>query len=388
MSSADAADLHLEVVRDPAALEALRQAWEALLAQVASPSLFLTPTWITTWWSVFGRDRSLHVVTLRDRDGALVGIAPLQITRGHEGVPPKLRVLSFIGQSGDTLAEELDVIVRPGHEREVAQVLVRHLLGEEAPGFDLLRLARMRMDSAFLPRFEEAMEALGMPVERRGIQPSPALRLPVSQDELLRAQSRNFRSQLRNARNRLAREGEVTCVWGGSDVPVGEAMDTVIALHRQRWGPDDGSFDTDAYVTFHKALAPRLAEEGRLVLALLQVDGKPVAARYDFAYAKRIWCFQGGWNPAYERMRVGTLLTEDVLRWGVDRGFAEYAFLSGEDAYKTRWSDVTYELVDVHAWGRSPAARRARRRGRLREAAKRIPLLRWVARKLRRGASA
>ena len=194
---------------------------------------------------------------------------------------------------------------------------------------------------------------------------SPYFPLPASADDVLAGLSKNFRRQVRNARNRLEREGTVELAFAGKDVPVDEAMDCLIRLHRKRWGPEDGSFDTDAYVRFHRALSRAFHADGRLLLVLLRLDGVAIAARYDFVYAGRIWCFQGGWDPDFERMRVGTLLTAEVLRFGAEQGLVEYAFLSGDDAYKLRWTQASRPLFDVLIWGRGPRPLLARAKRRV-----------------------
>ncbi|MDJ0975631.1 MAG: GNAT family N-acetyltransferase [Planctomycetota bacterium] len=375
----------LVVLEDPAALATLAKDWDALLEASRSPSLFLTSTWVTTWWEVFGQGGALHVVCVRSDAGELIGVAPFFVRTGVEGLPAPLRVLMLIGQQGDTLAEELDVIARPGAEAEVAEAVSKHLIACGASTWDAIWFERVRADSAVMPHIEAALAGSGLEVERRNAQPSAYLPLPDSMEALTGALSKNFRRQLRNARNRLGREGDVALRFAGVDVTVEEAMATLVRLHRERWGPDDGSFDTDAYVRFHQALSLRLFDEDRLMLVLLTLDGTPIAARYDFLYGERIWCFQGGWDPAYERMRVGTLLTADVLEWGIENGYVEYAFLSGDDPYKRRWTDASRELFDLFAWGRSGAARRARRKERLVAALRAIPPVRWLVRRLRGG---
>ena len=166
----------------------------------------------------------------------------------------------------------------------------------------------------------------------------------------------------------------------GRDVPLDEAYETLVALHRVRWGPDDGSFDTAHYVGFHRTLCPQLLEQGRLLLVLLRVAGRPVAARYDFLFAGRIWCFQGGWDPGYEKQRVGTILTAEVMRLGIEEGAREYAFLSGDDNYKRRWTSESRTLHDLVVWGRGARPAWVRMRQRLKAAVKRVPGMKWLAR--------
>ena len=356
MSEAQTGSLRVEALADPRALADLAGMWDDLLAASDADALFLTWTWISTWWEVFGAGRRLHVLTAHDAEGALVGIAPLMVQRGVEGFPARLRVLMVIGQQGETLAERLDLIVQKGREDEVVGAFVAHLLDEQRALFDVLFFERVREDSTALAALRRCLGERGLSMRTSNEQPSPYRTLPASYEELRASMSRNFRRQLSNARNRLEKKGAVQLHFAPQDIPVAQGMDTLIALHRARWGPDEGSFRTPAYLQFHHTLSERLAARGELVLVLLGVGDETVAGRYDFLYGGRVWCFQGGWEPTFERMRVGTVLTAEVLRWAIEQGGTEYDFLSGDDPYKRRWADDSRTLVDLRAWGRGPRA--------------------------------
>lgn len=370
------AETRLDVISEPEVLSTLAEEWDALLLDSEAASPFLGSTWIRTWWEVFGADRRLYVLVAREEDGTLLGLAPLMVQRGVEGCRPRSRVLLFIGQQGETLAERLDVIVRKGDEKRVVAAFVEHLLATQRALFDVLFLERVRAESSTLALLRQGLLAHGLKVRTENEQPSPYLPLPASYEALQSGMSRNFRRQLKNASNRLAKEGAVRISFAPTDLPVAEGMETLIELHRARWGPEEGSFRTQDYKAFHRLLSQRLADREELVLAFLTVDGEHVAGRYDFLYDERIWCFQGGWRPGHERMRVGTILTAEVLRWAIDQGCREYDFLSGAEAYKSRWSKAERTLVDLRAWGHGPRAWADFQLGRARA---------WARRLLRRG---
>jgi CelD/BcsL family acetyltransferase involved in cellulose biosynthesis len=58
---------------------------------------------------------------------------------------------------------------------------------------------------------------------------------------------------------------------------------------------------------------------------------------------------QGGWDPEFGDCRPGTIMTADVVRWGIEHGFRVYEFLAGEQEYKRRWADSERTFVDVVA---------------------------------------
>jgi len=83
----------------------LAAAWSSLLQESASDTLFLTHEWLNAWWEVFGSERELYILLVRDSE-ELIGIAPL-IRREvrHYGLLP-FRRLEFLA-SGEDEADEI-----------------------------------------------------------------------------------------------------------------------------------------------------------------------------------------------------------------------------------------------------------------------------------------
>ncbi len=342
--------VRVEHIEGSEGLKALAVEWNELLAASASDSLFLRHEWITTWWDVFGERFHLAAEAARDETGRLVGLAPCMTGPGPGRLSRRLPHLMVIGQQGDTLAEHLDLIVRRDCESAVVPALLDALSTDDAPHWDVLYFERVLEASPVLVVLADHLRAKGYAPERSSAGVSPYLPLPSSFESLLSAKSRNFRKQYLNSSNRLAREGEVRFRLAGRDVSHEEAFETLVSLHRARWEGKDGSFATEAYVRFHRELSRRLLDVDACCLALLDVGAATVAARYDFVHAGKMWCFQGGWLPAYERMRVGTLLLGHVLGWAIEQGLEEYDFLSGEDPYKHRWATDERALVNLTAF--------------------------------------
>jgi CelD/BcsL family acetyltransferase involved in cellulose biosynthesis len=93
-------------------------------------------------------------------------------------------------------------------------------------------------------------------------------------------------------------------------------------------------------------------------MIFLEADGQIVAGRYDFAYAGKAWCFQGGWLPEWEKERAGKMMLTAMMRWCIEHGLSEYDFLGGEASYKNEWSSDTRSMADIEA--SSPSSMRGR----------------------------
>src|SRR5262245_34521390 len=109
-------------------LQELRPAWDTLLRQSASNSIFLTWEWVTAWWSAYGKGCGLRVWAAFDDDGILRGLAPLrQHTKKRYG--QTAAVLSFIGD-GTNDADYLDFVIAATYEDRVMQAFSRRWVEE------------------------------------------------------------------------------------------------------------------------------------------------------------------------------------------------------------------------------------------------------------------
>ncbi|MCA1667811.1 MAG: GNAT family N-acetyltransferase [Thermomicrobia bacterium] len=94
-----AGNLHIETT----SVDALRDAWDALVPAAITPFPFQSTGWAAAWCSVFAEDAEPLVLAVRDDAGALIGIAPLVLRQTALG-----RTVQLIG--GDDLTDYLDII--------------------------------------------------------------------------------------------------------------------------------------------------------------------------------------------------------------------------------------------------------------------------------------
>ena len=330
-------------------LRTLAPHWNDLLQRSGSNAIFLTWEWISTWWEVFGGRFQLLVLTAEDDAGQLIGIAPMMVGRRRSASGLTFRALMLIGQRVDTLAEYLDFIVQSGREVEVTAAFCDFLQRDLAAEWDFVFFERILTTSPNLPTLKGMTNRPRFIALRERELRSPHVTLCGDWAAFLASKSRNFRNQWNNSWNRLEAVGDVRFLFGGRDLPLSTALAEVGRLHRERWEAKSASFKTGDYLTFHERLCARLHARGWLLLLLLSVNGENVAVRYDYVYADKLWCMQGGWSPEFAAKRVGTLLTGKVIEWGIEHGLREYDFLGGDSEYKRRWSNGERVMTNLTA---------------------------------------
>jgi CelD/BcsL family acetyltransferase involved in cellulose biosynthesis len=139
---------------------------------------------------------------------------------------------------------------------------------------------------------------------------------------------------------------------------------------------------------FHEYVSKWLFDTGLLRFYRLRVEGRTVATLYCFESAGRLYYYQGGIDPAWERESVGTVLMGQVIKDAFDRRLVLFDFMRGTEDYKFRWTSRTRDIavldVGVSAVGkglvaltRSAALARRRVKGFL-QSARRQPAPRVV----------
>ena len=332
------------LVTDEAAFLALEPEWDELVSRSPADSLFLSWAYVSSWWSIYGEGCQLRVLTARDGDGRLCGLAPLVLGPG-QGHRRHLRFLTFLGALGDTLSEYLDFVVLPGLEHEVLPEFWR-IMSTELAGWDVVSLPLVPASSTTIDVLKQQAGGDAGRLRQPSAHVSPFIRLDNDWDAYLRLRSRSFRRGFQSTWNRAHRHA-VRVLHAGVDIPIGSALDRLIALNRARWGDAGLAFHTDEFCAFHRLLAPKLLAKGQVSVMLLQLDGKDAAIRYDFVYGRRLWVFQGGWDPDLGALAPGKILTAYSIQWCIENGLDEYDFLAGDASYKRAWSTDTRHLVDL-----------------------------------------
>jgi CelD/BcsL family acetyltransferase involved in cellulose biosynthesis len=323
----------------------LEHEWNALLQDSAADAVFLCWEWMDTWLEVYGDGGEWIILTVRDPNGWLLGVAPMMLDKGSGIVGRWQRRLLLLGQKADTASEYLDWILRRGYESAAVESFAAFILSEKFVPWDILEFTSMRSDAASILLLIAAFKKRGVVITQNQTVTSPYMILPETWEAFLAGQRAKFRQRW----NKFHREHQVTVKFVGQDMTVAEGMSHIRQLNESRWGVRRQSFLSDRYRCFHDHVALRFHEKEQLLMLFLAVDGQIVAGRYDFVYGNKGWSFQGGWLPEWERISIGKLMLTQVVQTCIDKGLAEYDFLGGDSAYKKDWSNGERTLVNLNA---------------------------------------
>lgn len=320
----------VEVLDSVASLQAIAPDWNAMAADCPMRGF----DWLEAWWRHYRPGGELFVLVVQDWTGQPIGVAPWRTeSTTHRG-----RVIRWLGD-GEVCSDHLSVLVRdPSHTPLVAAEIADFLI-DQARDWDLLRLDDCDRDDAVLNSLTDALRQRDCCIRHTDAGACWVIDLPGDWEAFLAMQSKSHRKQLRRTERRAA-EGHAP-VWrpvtNGAELEA--AWPVFVDLHQRRRQSlgEPGCFSSPRFASFHREVAGRLLESGRLRLSLLELDGRPAAADYQFAGNTTTFAYQGGLDPHRLEEEPGRLSLIALIKAAMDEGKAKLDLLRGDEPYKPHW---------------------------------------------------
>ena len=329
---------------------ALGPFWDALLERSAVRTPFMTWDWVSLWWAQHRKGLRLCVSVVDDgRSGEPMAIAPLVIGRQPHGPRKALRHVTFIGCIGDDASQGMDFIVPAGAESTLTPMLCT-AFRDQVLHWDVIDLPYIHEESPNLPFLRAALGRFASSGDRNAPAKSFLMELPGSWDEQMKAWKSKTRVSYRTKWNKLMDENAGRALAGGRDVPYEWAFEELWRLHAARFEGRRSNFLNPAMKRLQLEVIRRWASQGRIVLPLLEADGKVVAGHYGFAMFGKYWSYQTGFDPDYAHLSVGRLSLGWAAQNAIELGLRELDHMPGEARYKQEWSTRTRTVVFLEAF--------------------------------------
>ena len=314
-------------IQSEADFRTLKPAWDALVQDSASNTIFLTWEWVAAWWSVYGYPGELRILAAFDDHDVLRGIAPFRIETARR-YGQTVSTLTFIGD-GSNDSDYLDLIVASGYEEQVLASFRAHWTSELNRGTVLL-LNEIPATSRCLPLLRDFAGSQGKLWTEVEV-PCGTVPLPENWDEYLVKLRPRFRTKIRSVLRDLEGRSEVQFGFCKSREEVRSILPILFDLHTKRWMEDGkpGVFGWEHKRHFYIALSDLLMERGWLRFSWLKWNEMILACQYGFAYQGKYFLLQEGYDPASEHWNLGIGLRAWSIRKFIEEGLREYDFLGG-----------------------------------------------------------
>jgi len=315
---------------------ALEVEWNTLLTRSRADTVFLRWEWVHAWMDVAGNQLEPLVITVRNTEGQLIGIAPFYVAAYRLLNLVPYRILRILGDF-PTGAEYLDWIVDQDQEVEVMAQIGKKL-GECRDRWDGIWMPYVSGWTGATERIEKACESAGLTCRTR-----PAcfayLDLPRTFSEFLDARSGHWRHELRRKERKVFSQADVSFDRCNGEDELPAYLDGLFELHFLRWQlkGEQGAFRRKPNeALFYRRFAPIALRNGWLRLYAIRERGAFKVAQVGYAYNGVLHGLQDGFDPAFAP-GAGIVLRAKVIEACITEGLHGYDFLGEMSDHKARW---------------------------------------------------
>jgi len=290
-------------------LEAYAEAWDDLVQQTPHALPMQSHAWLSCYFRHRLRSgEQWRCVFLFDGQ-QMVGVMPL-ISVGRTGLVGRSKLLRLPDDEKTTTT--VDLVLASGREQEVQQCLADFL--QQLDGgwreFDMPRVPENSASLASLPALSGKLRCLSEPR-------SVGSYLPTVDDfaPYRASLAPKFRSNLRNAANRLARFDDVEYEFLSHELASPQHLECFLAIEAASWKGSGGTaIISDAgHCAFYRSLTEALWRRGWLEWHFLKAEGRTIAAHLAIRCGTSLVIWKVGYDADYSRCSPSTLLFERTL---------------------------------------------------------------------------
>ena len=314
--------LTVEWLEDPQRWSELRDPWDLMAERSAWPTIYATWDFLDCCRLHFAPRRSRLAIAVVREGRQAVGFAPMLITqRQRFGLP-----MRQLGLLASWEADRAPLVVTAGREGECIEALLA-AIAKRARDWDYLQLNELAPEAPLVAALRGwATAARGFRLVESHPSPSPFINLETDVDGWLASLGASTRKSFRRYQRQLEALGRCELEMCDAPETIGPALERYLEIEDRSWkrGAGQGVAKDQRNRAFYRDALPRLAARRRGAVALLTVDGKPIAGNIELWLGRVGYCPQTTFDPEFARYSPGNVLQVMTLRWHHARGIKEY----------------------------------------------------------------
>jgi hypothetical protein len=287
------------------------------------------------------------VLVLKDQHEDIVAIAPFYIHTKRFLRSLSVNEIRFLGSGEDVSPDYLDFIIKKGFENEAINTLIGYLAVKN--GWDIVNLTDMLSTSITARVIRKVAADNGLIVESTERAICPYIRLLPDWDEYIHSLSNNMRFNIKRRMRNLEKDFRTRYfVWQDME-RLEYVMGRLSSLHNKRWEQKGGKhgFSSKQYNAFHQTVAREFALKGWLQLSCLELNDEIIAILYDYRYGKKIYYYQGGFDPSLYKYSPGLVLRAYAIQKAIKDGIEEIDLLKGAYDHKYKWTEYDRHTINL-----------------------------------------
>lgn len=328
-----------QTLRSLDAFVSLKEPWTRLVDTSYHNTIFYKHEWFESWLKAYRGSYKLFVV-ISQKDRQLQSAMPLLKSRGQlYGLP--IRRISFIGNSevphcGPIIDRSLDFSTE-------TRSLLKYVTATERD-WDVLWLQKMVHNKQMVEPMVAYFRDQGYPALSRVVQYSPVLRIMTDWESYYTGKSQRFKKKIRNDRNRLKKQGEISVDKLTTPTSIQERMEDVFMVGHRSWKEvvNNAIGSSVRNRIFFKGLPEMIASErDGVILWTLSLDNKMIAFEYHIQENETLYALRGEFDEDYRAYSPGAVLDSEIVKHLFSNGIKEYNMCGDSSPYKLRWTADT-----------------------------------------------
>ena len=344
-------ELSAEVLRGPEGLDALREPWGGLFAELAVRRYFHSWDWCHCWLHALA-EQPAEVCFIAVRRGAqLVAVVPLQ-PRLRPGPLGAARVLELPAHGHLPLA---DIACHPDVDPRSLVGAVTAALARTSIAWDLLEFENV-LDESVLARIDRRTWPR---VRRDLVKTCDHIACDRPWEDYAATLSTNFRSNLHKARNKLAREPAVEFEIAHEPGAIQAMLPDILQIEASGWKGTAGTaiLNDPRLMDFYSRQIAAFASRGGVMLSRLRVDGHTISGEYCMVDSQTLYVIKLAYDENAARLAPGNALLERMFRSIHGQYGLRYINLVGSPPWFAQWNPVRVPVWRVQICGPGLRAR-------------------------------
>jgi CelD/BcsL family acetyltransferase involved in cellulose biosynthesis len=340
----------IEAFRGRQGLAAIRDDWDRLARSLETLRFFHLREWYESYLDTLERVEPTVEFLLMRRQGVPEALFPLR---------PGRRVISRVGvrtleiPHGPHMQLTDFVFAQREDTRSAVRRLVRHL-GVARAKWDVLVLPHLLEDSCAAFSLRACPPAFLCFENETHCDYLPS----ASPEELSRRLSKNFRGNLRKARNKLQKLEGLQFVSASGPEALRGVFEEFLEVEASGWKGGTGTgtaIRCDERVhRFYRTLIEKFAAVDGCAVHLLRAGGRCLAGQFCLSVGDTCYVLKIGYDEEYSSVAPGHLLLENVVTRAAQSGTIRAVNLVTDTAWHADWKPEMYAVSDAYVFNRTP----------------------------------